>query len=787
MLDIQIPASFNPSITMWKRNHESPDSKSEQSSTCPSSRGEDDRVSRATNLSTGAMTSGVATYTAPSSTLNNSDTLSSILANGHSQSRPYQATDPHIANLTNNIFASQIYALSQQGGGGGGAQHQLMTSSLYPNSILNSYLGGTTNATGLQLHNAAAINAAGELTGGSSTKRIEPQNSNGIDITPTTNGDTEGNRRQDHHCFEHLASDGTGTNNGLFKSSEETAGVQQTREYLLNNFLPSTTTTRRLSSSASSQLSTRLQQGDLGSTVATADKEEFARRRNASMNSRRELQQLMLKQNSMSTPCKHNSDNKLHNNVAISSEANGNATSTAAGASMTSLSQLENATTGVTASLVSMKRSAAPTEDDGIDGVPPLKANLTTSHDRNLGVPPINKASLNQMDSFASAGQPSNLQWANSSSTNHQNKKRRTDSSDGGEQDIPLNSTGIPAAVPHSPQLQLSPATAAGGLVLTNGPLVPGPYGGLVAAAPHANLINRQYWNQILLSQQQGFSNPGILLPQGISGAAATVHHQVTANRNRFRTMGRPGQFLVTTAAPIGAISSSTPNILFPPTGFSMQHQQPSATSSSSISGRSPSIVGEADLPTNQPIPGNNQESLRPVEAPSSGCKSRTKIGRERRTREGNILTLKTPSDVIWLSQFLCFLREECCEVYKANAQDVKERRKTKQIELNQVGIRCRFCAHLPHNERTGRSSCFPSSIDRIYQSVTMMIREHFSICEEFPPEIRQKYVALKQNTRKGEMESKTHWRNAAREVGMMDVKNDESGKKKGIFFREDT
>jgi len=70
-----------------------------------------------------------------------------------------------------------------------------------------------------------------------------------------------------------------------------------------------------------------------------------------------------------------------------------------------------------------------------------------------------------------------------------------------------------------------------------------------------------------------------------------------------------------------------------------------------------------------------------------------------------------------------------------------------------------------------------------------MMIREHFSICEEFPPDIRKKYVTLKQNTRKGEMESKTHWRNAAREIGMIDgADSDKSGetKTKGrIFFKD--
>jgi hypothetical protein len=140
------------------------------------------------------------------------------------------------------------------------------------------------------------------------------------------------------------------------------------------------------------------------------------------------------------------------------------------------------------------------------------------------------------------------------------------------------------------------------------------------------------------------------------------------------------------------------------------------------------------------------------------------------------IMTLSDDFDAIWLSEFLCFLRADCCEVFTATAQDVIERRKSKQILFKQVGIRCRFCAHLPYKRRAGRSSCYPSSTDRIYQSVTMMIREHFPICDEFPEHVRKRYISLKKHTRKGEMESKSHWKNAAKKLGMKDTE-------KGIYF----
>jgi type II secretory pathway pseudopilin PulG len=111
------------------------------------------------------------------------------------------------------------------------------------------------------------------------------------------------------------------------------------------------------------------------------------------------------------------------------------------------------------------------------------------------------------------------------------------------------------------------------------------------------------------------------------------------------------------------------------------------------------------------------------------------------------ILTLEVDGDSVWLSHFLCFLRRNCCEVFIANKKDVNERRTSKKIKVNQVGIRCRFCAHQPRSERAGRSSCYPSSVARIYQSVTMMIREHYPVCDEFPEDVRKQYTNLKKST----------------------------------------
>ena len=75
--------------------------------------------------------------------------------------------------------------------------------------------------------------------------------------------------------------------------------------------------------------------------------------------------------------------------------------------------------------------------------------------------------------------------------------------------------------------------------------------------------------------------------------------------------------------------------------------------------------------------------------------------------------------DPNWLSEFHCFVRSELVEVFRASNEDVKARNNS--IAFHQVGIRCRFCAHMTPSARAGRSSAFPSSLRQIYQSFTMV------------------------------------------------------------------
>ena len=115
---------------------------------------------------------------------------------------------------------------------------------------------------------------------------------------------------------------------------------------------------------------------------------------------------------------------------------------------------------------------------------------------------------------------------------------------------------------------------------------------------------------------------------------------------------------------------------------------------------------------------------------------------------------LATDEDQNWLSEFLCFVRLELVEIFRANREDVRSRNSSKKVSHGQVGIRCRYCAHLPLSSRASRSSSYPSSLSRIYQSLTMMLRDHFGKCSAIPPPLKQRFLELKGKTSQGATEA---------------------------------
>ena len=118
-----------------------------------------------------------------------------------------------------------------------------------------------------------------------------------------------------------------------------------------------------------------------------------------------------------------------------------------------------------------------------------------------------------------------------------------------------------------------------------------------------------------------------------------------------------------------------------------------------------------------------------------------------------HILSLSTESDHYWLSEFLCFVRAHCVELIHASPAYVMHRKKSKKVQTGQVGLRCRFCAHRPPKDRVGRSSSFPSSKIRIYQSMAMILMDHFTQCKDLPPEVKAYFLSLEGRPKGGVLE----------------------------------
>ena len=125
---------------------------------------------------------------------------------------------------------------------------------------------------------------------------------------------------------------------------------------------------------------------------------------------------------------------------------------------------------------------------------------------------------------------------------------------------------------------------------------------------------------------------------------------------------------------------------------------------------------------------------------------------------------------VYWCSDLIRFTRSDLVEVFRANGEDVAARIHNKRIVYRQVGIRCRFCAHLPRSERAIRSATFPSSIDRIQQAVSMMMREHFLRCQAMPESIKSLYKRMANQKNSAESASRKDWQRTARQLGLVDT-----------------
>ena len=169
----------------------------------------------------------------------------------------------------------------------------------------------------------------------------------------------------------------------------------------------------------------------------------------------------------------------------------------------------------------------------------------------------------------------------------------------------------------------------------------------------------------------------------------------------------------------------------------------------------------------------NQQQHNSPIQQPSSALPGKcvdlppTFHGALMHWSSREFFPLGVDEDANWLSEFHCFVRSELVEVFRASEEDVQMRNGS--IAHLQIGMRCRYCAHQKAANRAGRSSAFPSSLRQIYQSFTMMLRDHFGDCNSIPSPLLDRFVMLKDKPAQGATDSKRYWIYSAMKVGMTD------------------
>lgn len=135
---------------------------------------------------------------------------------------------------------------------------------------------------------------------------------------------------------------------------------------------------------------------------------------------------------------------------------------------------------------------------------------------------------------------------------------------------------------------------------------------------------------------------------------------------------------------------------------------------------------------------------------------------------------LALPEDYDILSTHQIFLRHQI-EAFRASEEDVSthKRGRNKPVNIGQIGIRCRHCAHLHVGKRQKGSAYFPASLLGLYQSAQNMCTTHMQcgLCSEMPLDTKQQFARLL-SINSGYGAGRPYWASAAMKLGLVDTED---------------
>lgn len=172
-----------------------------------------------------------------------------------------------------------------------------------------------------------------------------------------------------------------------------------------------------------------------------------------------------------------------------------------------------------------------------------------------------------------------------------------------------------------------------------------------------------------------------------------------------------------------------------------------------------------------------------------SDCASRpskkTKLG-DHGDAQPMIALLAQPQDKDRLKSPLhTFVRKQI-EVFAATESDLNQPApgRKRPIQLQQIGLRCIHCKNIPSRERVKRAVAYPSSVNRLYHTVSDFSFAHMPLCGQVPEDVRSEFLTLKNEAQKGKVSEKKrsgktkgliststakYYEESARSMGMID------------------
>jgi hypothetical protein len=129
-------------------------------------------------------------------------------------------------------------------------------------------------------------------------------------------------------------------------------------------------------------------------------------------------------------------------------------------------------------------------------------------------------------------------------------------------------------------------------------------------------------------------------------------------------------------------------------------------------------------------------------------------------------------SDVEQLTVYQVLIRRSL-EYFVAGETDVATsvRGRKQKIRVGQIGVRCKYCAHVPLRQRSKGAVYYAKSLINVYQAAQNIATAHFATdaaCPFMPSEIREE-IAIQRPRRDASKAGRSYWVEACRMMGIVE------------------